>query len=231
MAETSAPLRLSKAALFRDLGYTPHPGQLDVHRSSAPRRVVACGVRWGKTVAAAMEGVLVGNRRGALAPGTPESGLVASVTKLIADLRLPGPGDRPTVLRLDPLRSPLDRRREIALQRLDAARIRYAAQQETAGAGGVQTLTTVWFVQWTPTTDATLAAAGLRGVTLRQAAQEKGGSSPKGRRFLEAAGDLLEALGRFQECADLRAALVAGPPTEVQLDLDLVRRRRKLEPG
>jgi hypothetical protein len=32
---------LDKIAFFRDLGYQPHPGQLEVHRSRAPRRVVA----------------------------------------------------------------------------------------------------------------------------------------------------------------------------------------------
>ncbi len=41
--------RLNKAALFEDLGYWPHAGQQAVHRSRALRRVVACGVRWGKT--------------------------------------------------------------------------------------------------------------------------------------------------------------------------------------
>jgi len=49
--------RLDKAAFFRDLGYRPHDGQRQVHGSSAPRRVVACGVRWGKSLAAAMEGL------------------------------------------------------------------------------------------------------------------------------------------------------------------------------
>jgi hypothetical protein len=47
--------RLDKRAFFRDLGYRPHPGQMEVHTSTAPRRVVACGVRWGKTLSAAME--------------------------------------------------------------------------------------------------------------------------------------------------------------------------------
>ena len=42
-------------AFFHDLGYTPHPGQLPVHQSKAPRRVLACGVRWGKTRVAAWE--------------------------------------------------------------------------------------------------------------------------------------------------------------------------------
>ena len=47
--------QLNKSALFRDLGYEPHDGQCQVHVSSAPRRVLACGVRWGKTRCAAME--------------------------------------------------------------------------------------------------------------------------------------------------------------------------------
>src|SRR5262245_50513288 len=48
-------LAANKPALFEDLGYTPHPGQVQVHASRAPRRVLACGVRWGKTRCAAME--------------------------------------------------------------------------------------------------------------------------------------------------------------------------------
>ena len=47
--------RLDKAALFQDLGYQPHEGQWAIHKSLAQRRAVACGVRWGKTWAAAME--------------------------------------------------------------------------------------------------------------------------------------------------------------------------------
>jgi hypothetical protein len=47
--------RLNKRALFELLHYEPHPGQLAIHNSRAPLRVVACGVRWGKTMCAAME--------------------------------------------------------------------------------------------------------------------------------------------------------------------------------
>lgn len=54
---THPRLRLNKLALFEHLGYEPHPGQLEIHRSEAPRRVVTCGVRWGKTMCAAFEGV------------------------------------------------------------------------------------------------------------------------------------------------------------------------------
>ena len=48
---------LNKLAFFEDLGYVPHDGQLEIHLDDHPRRIVACGVRWGKTVCAAMEGL------------------------------------------------------------------------------------------------------------------------------------------------------------------------------
>ncbi len=51
------PSGFNKRAFFRDIGYEPHPGQLEVHLSSAPRRILSSGVRWGKTLCAAMEGL------------------------------------------------------------------------------------------------------------------------------------------------------------------------------
>ncbi len=57
MTTTRPASSLNKAALFRDLGYRPHSGQVVVHRSRAPRRVLACGVRWGKSLCAAMEAI------------------------------------------------------------------------------------------------------------------------------------------------------------------------------
>lgn len=50
--------RFDKDALFRDLGYVPHPGQLRVHRSTARHRVLACGTRWGKSTCASAEAVV-----------------------------------------------------------------------------------------------------------------------------------------------------------------------------
>ena len=49
------PRRVDKFKLFKMLGYEPHGLQAEVHASAASRRVLACGVRWGKTKAAAME--------------------------------------------------------------------------------------------------------------------------------------------------------------------------------
>jgi hypothetical protein len=72
--------RFDKTALFRDLGYEPHEGQRAVHESSAARRVVACGVRWGKTTAAAMEGVAA-----AVAPSERSIGWIVAPTYDLAD--------------------------------------------------------------------------------------------------------------------------------------------------
>src|SRR6478752_7410536 len=51
-------VRLRKAELFAEFGYKPHPAQWLVHRSKAKRRVVACGVRFGKSMIGSYECVL-----------------------------------------------------------------------------------------------------------------------------------------------------------------------------
>lgn len=72
--------KLNKLALFRDLGYEPHAGQIDMHMSEAPRRVLACGVRFGKTLSAAMEGLAA-----ALQPCERSVGWVVAPTYDLAD--------------------------------------------------------------------------------------------------------------------------------------------------
>ena len=124
----------------------------------------------GRAVAAAVERSMVGSRRGRPAPGTPRSGLRAQVQDLLAELRLPGPGDKTADLRLDPLRSPLDRRREVALRRLLACHVPYAEPSETVAPGGLPALTSKWRVTWTPSTEAHLELLTAHGVTLAQAA-------------------------------------------------------------
>jgi Mg-chelatase subunit ChlD len=125
----------------------------------------------GRIVAHAMEHVLVGRRRGRLARGTPRSGLAPHVLALLDELRLPHVEmTEPVELRLDPLRSPLDRRRHVALCRMRACGIPYGTAQDSAAAGGVESLTVVWRLWFTPTSEALIELAGLRGVTLRQAA-------------------------------------------------------------
>jgi Mg-chelatase subunit ChlD len=122
----------------------------------------------GRVVARAIERVLVGRERGRLAPGTPRSGLLPHLEALVRALRLPGPDDEPSrePVRLDPLRSELDRRRHVALRRTVAASLVYAEERPADD----DALGSVWTLAWTAATEATCTAAGLRGVTLEQAA-------------------------------------------------------------
>ncbi|MEU9734888.1 DUF5682 family protein [Streptomyces sp. NPDC048002] len=174
----------------------------------------------GRAVARAMERVLVGTRVGRAAPGAPRSGLAPAVEAEVAELGLPGPdsGGAARDLRLDPLRSDLDRRRELLLRRLTVCRVPYAEAQEVTGAGGVEALTSRWTVHWTPATAAMLTAAGVRGVTAAQAAEgmlrergrleeESGGCTAEQalRGLLEAAECGLDALAeeRLDDVADV----------------------------
>ncbi|WP_406271675.1 DUF5682 family protein [Actinacidiphila glaucinigra] len=131
----------------------------------------------GRAVARAMERVLVGTRGGRPAPGAPRSGLAPAVEAELAALGLPAPGPDAAApaeardLRLDPLRSDLDRRRELLLRRLAVCGVPYAEAKDVRGAAGAEGLTTRWEVRWTPATAAMLTAAGVRGVTALQAAE------------------------------------------------------------
>ncbi|MEV7024482.1 DUF5682 family protein [Kitasatospora sp. NPDC093558] len=126
----------------------------------------------GRAVARALERVLVGSRTGRATPAAPRSGLGPAVETLVEALGLPGPADPgPRELRLDPLRSTLDRRREILLHRLTTCGIPYADPLGTTGPGGTETLGTRWRLHWTPATAAMLTVAGTRGVTPAQAAE------------------------------------------------------------
>lgn len=149
----------------------PAPGRGEL--VEAMQSVLAHGEVTGRSriVATAMEHVLVGATRGTIAPGAPRSGLRPAVEHLIASLRLPGPGDEARELRLDPLRTDLDRNRDVVLRQLATCHIPYGESIAVEGAGGADALTTRWQVGWSPGTDAMLDIASVRGVTLAQAAE------------------------------------------------------------
>lgn len=80
MIEKPSTSHLNKLALFRSISYTPHPGQLEVHNSTAPRRIVACGARWGKSLCAAAEAVAA-----ALQPAQRSIGWICAPTYDLCD--------------------------------------------------------------------------------------------------------------------------------------------------
>ncbi|MEU7895072.1 DUF5682 family protein [Nonomuraea sp. NPDC049152] len=125
----------------------------------------------GRALAQALDKVLVGAERGRTAPGTPRSGLGPAVEAELAALRLPCP-DNPErrEVRLDPLRSDLDARREVALRRLEVCGAGYGEPVKVTGTGDGTALSTRWRLAWTPAVPALLDLAGVRGVTLAQAA-------------------------------------------------------------
>ncbi|MEU0411890.1 DUF5682 family protein [Streptomyces griseorubiginosus] len=126
----------------------------------------------GRALARAAEAVLVGGGWGRVAPGTPRSGLGPAVEAELAALRLPGPEDPgPREIRLDPLRSALDARREVLLQRLAVCHALYGESVEVAGTGDGTALTTRWKLEWTPAVPVRLDLAGVRGVTAALAAE------------------------------------------------------------
>lgn len=71
---------IDRGALFADCGYVPHKRQALMHASRARRRVLACGVRWGKTKGAAMEGVAA-----AMEPADYSIGWVVALTYELAE--------------------------------------------------------------------------------------------------------------------------------------------------
>ncbi|MFF2572844.1 DUF5682 family protein [Streptomyces sp. NPDC058084] len=125
----------------------------------------------GRALARALEAVFVGTARGRISPHAPRSGLGPSVEEELAELRLPRPDDPDRRdLRLDPLRSPLDGRREVLLQRLLVIGASYGEPLAVASTGDGTALGTKWRATWTPSVPARLDLAGVRGVTAAQAA-------------------------------------------------------------
>ncbi|MFD3485964.1 DUF5682 family protein [Streptomyces sp. NPDC058665] len=128
----------------------------------------------GRALARALETVLVGTERGRVAPGTPRSGLGPAVEAELAALRLPCPeSPEPREVRLDPLRSELDGRREVLLNRLEVCDVGYCSPGDVARTGDSAGLSTRWQASWTPSVPARLDLVGVRGVTAAGAAAGK----------------------------------------------------------
>ncbi|MEU4782045.1 DUF5682 family protein [Micromonospora sp. NPDC023633] len=189
--EAAETVRLAgDLARLRDL---PAPGRGEV--LEAVTTVLGQGelLGRGRALAKALETVLVGADRGRIAPGTPRSGLGPAVEAELTTLRLPNPDSpKPREVRLDPLRTELDGRREILLQRLEVCGVGYGEAIAVSGTGDGAALTTRWQLAWTPSVAARLDLVGVRGVTAA----------------LAAAGTLRERFRR--EAAD-------GGPTAAQL--------------
>ncbi|BFU45468.1 DUF5682 family protein [Krasilnikovia sp. MM14-A1004] len=193
------------AADLAGLRTLPAPGRGEL--VEALQTVLATGAPTGagRAVARAMDTVLIGRQRGRLPAAAPVTGLRPAVEEELARLKLPGAGHPARRIRLDPLRSPTDRARELTIRRLGACGAPYGDPGTPGPVAGGEALTTSWRVGWTPATDAALSVAALHGVTLAQAAE---GMLATRRRREQRSGGPTPA----QALTGLDAAAAAGLP-------------------
>ncbi|MCA9067393.1 MAG: VWA domain-containing protein, partial [Planctomycetaceae bacterium] len=148
----------------------------------------------GRAVARAMEEILIGSRKGSLPSKAPRSGLGPHLDSVFETLNLPREEKR---LRLDPLRSRLDRARVVTLERLIAAGIPYGKPAETEDLAHRENLTEVWDLKWTHATAAMIELSAARGATLPQVATgallEAGLNVPQEDWTAEQLGPLMQA--------------------------------------
>lgn len=121
----------------------------------------------GRAVAAAAQRVLVSERTGQVAPGTPVSALRERVLQELAAAKLPvEPTSR--TLTLKPLGGGLDLTRHVLLRRMLVARIPYASPREETAWRGAERVTSTWDIGYSAATEAGIDLAAAGGLTLAQ---------------------------------------------------------------
>ncbi|MDO5067929.1 MAG: DUF5682 family protein [Propionibacteriaceae bacterium] len=122
----------------------------------------------GRVVADALEQVLIGDRRGQLAPGSPVSPLRESITTELRAARVNPERDEEWTL--TPLRGGLDLTRHILFTRLMVAGISFASPTSGTQWRGAETTATTWTTRWSAATDATIQLATAQGLDVAQVA-------------------------------------------------------------
>ncbi len=122
----------------------------------------------GRLVAESLEKVLIGNRSGQLAPGTPVSPLRETIR---CELEAAGlPTTRSEAITLVPQRNPHDLTRHVLLNRLAAGGITYGIREDPTWWRGAATIGISWQVHWTTSTQASIELASAKGLTAEQIA-------------------------------------------------------------
>ncbi len=121
----------------------------------------------GRAVAAAADRVLVSDRTGRVASGTPVSALREQIHAELAAARLPV-DHTSTTLTLKPLGGGRDLARHVLLRRMVAAGIPYASPRTESAWRGAERVTTTWDVGHSAATEAGIDLAASAGLTLSQ---------------------------------------------------------------
>ncbi len=162
----------------------------------------------GRVVAEALEQVLIGDRSGQVAPGTPVSALRANILAELEALRIPL--EKNEQLYLEPLRNPRDLRRHVLLMRLFTGGITFASPVSQGLSRGAEMVGLSWDLRWSTATEASIELAAPRGLTPEQVAATvlltRKVETPQ-----EATALLTEAAGCALESAMERAFRLVGP--------------------
>lgn len=122
----------------------------------------------GRVVAKALEQVLIGQRRGQLAPGSPPSPLRESIVAELHAARVSP--ERPQQWSLTPLRGGLDLTRHVLFTRLMVAGISFATPTSGTQWRGAETTATTWRTEWSAATDASIQLTTAKGLNPDQVA-------------------------------------------------------------
>ena len=122
----------------------------------------------GRVVAEALEQVLIGDRSGQVAPGTPISALRANILAELEALRIPL--EKNEQLYLEPLRNPRDLRRHVLLMRLFTGGITFASPVSQGLSRGAEMVGLSWDLRWSTATEASIELAAPHGLTPEQVA-------------------------------------------------------------
>lgn len=128
--------------------------------------VMGAGRAWAK----ALETALIGHKEGRLPAGSPESPLVASTQKTLAELNLPHrTTTKLTSLRVDPFTSSTGLRRHVVFNQLDALGVVYSRRGERRTVRHLPTRSYTVECLWTTSTHSQLVTFSAAGVDLEQA--------------------------------------------------------------
>ncbi|WJZ00092.1 VWA domain containing CoxE-like protein [Corynebacterium hansenii] len=181
----------------------PAPGRREVMEALTSVFAHGSVIGRGRTVARALQKVMIGDRRGKLVDGAPEPALEVHARELLASVGLPAsPTDGVVRRRIDPFKGGRDLRRHVALARLAVLDVPYEKERTSGQVRGLETR------GYTVTCEYRSSTAGALGVCTAGATLEQAAANTLNRRVAGWAGDPDVLLG---VAGDAAAAALPEP--------------------
>lgn len=124
----------------------------------------------GRAVAQALQEVLVGDKRGAVAPAAPHPALVVEVKRQLASVKLPSEIKEPSkTLRVDPFSGHTALKRHVLFKQLEVLGIPYTTDKTEGTQRGLKAQGYTITCTWSPGAETATNLAAAHGVTVEQA--------------------------------------------------------------